>query len=263
MIRRDLLAYGLGVAVASGAGFRSGQGVLAEATPESGKPPACDLDLDAADYSATIAIPIDVDESALDGVEQTLLARIHALGFASCSVDRSDRSLLVNLQLPNTAQKLDAAAITRLLTDQGRIDLVDGGVGSIEVGDRIETTPLPPDAPEINVVYETIVTNADFVSVRAETSDFGESVVRFVLTPEAAERLARFTRANAGAQMPLVMDGIVEANPIVQTEISDEFDLQPVEPELSQRLVVFGSGDSYPAPLEVVSVRDARATPDA
>lgn len=260
----------IGLMMASGvtvgiAGSRGGPGrVLAHtATPfapfDGG---TCDVDLDAADLMIEMEIPDEVYPDQLDQVESLVSARLNTLGWTSCSVDRSERLIFVNLQVPRDTDGFDEEQIREFLSAAGRVDAIDVGVGTLEIGEIVttSTTPMPREnAPEVNVVYDAILTNEDFVSVELANGVAGDPVARFMITAEAAKRLAAFSSENEGAMMPLVLDGEVILTPIIQSAIGDEFDLQPVDKWLVDRLRIFAGKPAYPAALTVNSYKDLRS----
>lgn len=263
MNRRHLIGWA--VAAATGAEWFAWTGGNEQAIAHTATPvvefdgPDCDLALEYADLRVQMQIPVEVTDSALDGIVASLSARIHALGWASCSVDRYDRLLLVNVQILADRVYPDGDLVSSLLSEAGRVDVVDGGEGHLEVGDRIATSSMPAtkDGPDINVVYQAVLTNLDFASFEPFENEVGQLVARVKLTEAAGRRLEAFTAANPGSQMPLVLDGQIVLTPVVQGELGREFDLLPVDSQLLEQLRVFTSAPPYPEPL-VVTVFDDR-----
>jgi hypothetical protein len=61
----------------------------------------------------------------------------------------------------------------------------------------------------------------DRSGTRIETGDAGEPVIRLVLRPPAADRLAAYTNAHVGSYLAIGIDGRVEIVPAIMAGIPD------------------------------------------
>ncbi len=65
----------------------------------------------------------------------------------------------------------------------------------------------------------SVITGGDLQDARAQRGQFGDTVVGFTLRVGAADRFAKFTRANIGRQMPIVLDDKIISAPVINSEI--------------------------------------------
>ena len=87
--------------------------------------------------------------------------------------------------------------------------------GSSRVGGRAESWWLLTRSP--------VVTGRDLRDARPQQSEFpGRWETGFTLTQEAAGRFERFTRANIGNRLAIVLDNTVISAPTIQSAISDQ-----------------------------------------
>lgn len=72
----------------------------------------------------------------------------------------------------------------------------------------------------IAVEKTSIVTGSDLQDARPAPDQWGQTVVSFTLRVNAADRFARFTRANINRIMPIVLDQKIKSAPVIRAEIS-------------------------------------------
>ncbi len=66
-----------------------------------------------------------------------------------------------------------------------------------------------------------VVRGSDLRDARAAQGELGRWETDFVLTQDAAQRFERFTEANIGNRLAIVLDGQVLSAPTIQSKISD------------------------------------------
>lgn len=218
----------------------------------------CVLDLDAPDIVIELEIGADVPDAQLELIEWVVDRRLHALGITACSLDRAERTLRIALQTGLTITQAECEA---LLTAPGRIELIDPAGDLLRTGDVVQTSGsrvTGAATPVGEPVHDVIVANAEIASIRPLLSEIGGPIAEFELTEEGHRNLSAYADANAGGVVPLVLDGVVIAAPVVLGPLPAVFHLQPIEIVATQRLAIYLAAPPYPAPLSVTGFADLR-----
>ena len=168
----------------------------------------------------------------------TLDRRINALGIAETTVQQRGGSDGVELliQLPGLD---DPARIKSMLQTAALLELcsvVDGPFPSSAAAFEAHNGILPPNTrlvrsesrPEVGteswwlLSRSPVVTGRDLRDARVEQGEMpGTWDTGFVLTPVAAERFGRFTAANIGNRLAIVLDNVALSAPTIETRIAD------------------------------------------
>jgi preprotein translocase subunit SecD len=167
----------------------------------------------------------------------TIEKKINALGLAESSVQqrgRSDAEAELLVQLPGVddpgrvKQILKTAAILELYEVVGgpyssREDAMAKSGGVLPLNSQILGSPARGGAPaEVYVLSRTpVVTGRDLRDASPQQDQNGRWETRFVLTQDAATRFERFTGANIGKPLAIVLDKNVLSAPTIQGKISD------------------------------------------
>ncbi len=169
----------------------------------------------------------------------TIERKINGLGLAESSVQQrggsgpgSEAEILV--QLPGVD---DPARIKQILKTTAMLELdevLGGPFGSREEAMASKGGILPLNsqilgsttrggAPqEFYILSRTpVVTGRDLRDARPQQGDMGRWETAFVLTQDAAKRFERFTGANVGNRLAIVLDKTVVSAPTIQSKISD------------------------------------------
>lgn len=194
------------------------------------------------DYSLSMRpeAAVKLRQDTLTQSMNTIEKKVNGLGVAEASVQQrggssGDAEILV--QLPGVD---DPARVKGILQTAAQLELCDvkggpyqsreaalsqnGGVlplgtrlvrGSARSGGGEETWWLLARSP--------IVTGRDVRDANAQQSDAsGHWDTGFILTQEAAKRFERFTEANIGNRLAIVLDNVVLSAPTIQSKISDQ-----------------------------------------
>jgi preprotein translocase subunit SecD len=167
----------------------------------------------------------------------TIEKKINALGLAESSVQqrgRSDAEAELLVQLPGVddparvKQILKTAAILELYEVVGgpyssREDAMAKTGGVLPLNSQILGSPSRNGTPaEVYVLSRTpVVTGRDLRDASPGQDQNGRWETRFVLTQDAATRFERFTGANIGKPLAIVLDKNVLSAPTIQGKISD------------------------------------------
>ncbi|MCJ8147733.1 protein translocase subunit SecD [Shinella sedimenti] len=168
------------------------------------------------------AIDEAVAEASLGAVD-AVRRRVESLGIPALTVGRGDRGRIV-VSMPGLT---DPQRVKDMLATVGKLSarLIDDSVPvntAIESGAPAGSEVLySADEPPTGylVRQDDLFTAADVASARASAD--GEPFIEFVLRKEAAEKLAAFTRDNAGRTIAILLDGQVISTSQIQGAISD------------------------------------------
>jgi preprotein translocase subunit SecD len=167
----------------------------------------------------------------------TIEKKINALGLAESSVQQRGRSsaeaeLLV--QLPGVddpariKQILKTAAMLELYEVMGgpyssREEVISQKGGVLPLNSQILGSPARAGGPaEFYLLSRTpVVTGRDLRNASPQQGEAGRWETSFVLSQDAAKRFERFTGANVGNRLAIVLDKNVLSAPTIQSKISD------------------------------------------
>ena len=191
------------------------------------------------DYRLTMkpSEALKLRQDALVQSINTIEKKINGLGLAESSVQqrgRSDAEAEILVQLPGVD---DPARIKQLLKTKAMLELyeVQGGpFGSREEAMSSKNGILPLSAqilrspgragapPEFWILARTpVVTGRDLRDSQPQQGELGRWETSFVLSQESAKRFERFTGANVGNRLAIVIDKTVISAPTIQNKISD------------------------------------------
>jgi preprotein translocase subunit SecD len=197
--------------------------------------------LNSTDYRMTMK-PTEALALSKDTVQratQTIENRINGLGLAESSVQQrggteSDAEILVSLPGMDDPARVKAILQTAALLEL--YEVKDGPYPRQEDalakngGVRPLGTKLVRTAPRVGETSEgwyllartPVITGRDLRDARPAQDEFGKWETAFVLSQDAKGRFARFTEANIGRRLAIVLDGQVRSAPVIQARIEDQ-----------------------------------------
>lgn len=180
---------------------------------------------------------IKLRQDTLTQSMNTIEKKINALGLAESSVQqrgRSDAEAELLVQLPGVddparvKQILKTAAILELYDVFGgpyssRDEALSSKGGVLPLNSQILNSPARGGSPAGAYILgrTPVVTGRDLRDARPQQDQNGRWETQFVLTQDAAKRFERFTGANIGKQLAIVLDKNVLSAPTIQARISD------------------------------------------
>jgi protein-export membrane protein SecD len=180
---------------------------------------------------------IKLRQDTLTQSMNTIEKKINALGLAETSVQQrggnsSEAELLV--QLPGVddpariKQILKTAAILELYEVLGgpyssRDEALSSKGGVLPLNSQVLASPARAGSPAGAYILSRtpVVTGRDLRDARPQQDQNGRWETQFTLSQDAAKRFDRFTSANIGKPLAIVLDKSVLSAPTIQARISD------------------------------------------
>lgn len=197
--------------------------------------------VNSSDYRMTLKASeaLALKGNTLTSAMNTIESRINGLGLAEASVQRrggagSEAEILISLPGLDDPGRLKSILQTAALLELHEVKdgpfpsqaeaLAKGG-GVLPLGTKL--IPSHERAGEAGqgwyVVSRTpVITGRDLRDSRPVRGEFGKWETSFVLSQDAKGRFGRFTEANVGKRLAIVLDGHVRSAPTIQSRIDDQ-----------------------------------------
>jgi preprotein translocase subunit SecD len=216
---------------------------------------------------------IAVKRDTLDRAIRTIENRINGLGLTESTVQqrgRADAESEILVQMPGVD---DPARIKAILQTAAMLELTevrDGPFSSREQALAQHGGVLPLNTRLVRQIVRAgdqgdswyllnrsaVVTGRDIRNARPGRDEFGKWETDFTLSQDAARRFGRFTEANIGNRLAIVLDGQVRTAPTIQSRIDDSGRITGAgnEQEAADLAIVLKSG-SLPAGIVYLEER--------
>ncbi len=178
-------------------------------------------------------------DDTMEGAMRTIENRINGLGLAEATVQKrggSEGSTDILVLMPGVD---DPARVKEILQTAAVLELAevrDGPFASRESalsehgGVLPLNTRLVQEVPQVGVSTRqwwllnrsAVVTGRDIRNAGTSTDQFGQWVTTFTLSQDAAARFGRYTAANIGNRLAIVLDDQVRSAPTIQGRIDDQ-----------------------------------------
>ncbi len=209
---------------------------------------------------------IQMRQDVLTQSMNTIEKKVNGLGVAEASVQRrggsaGDAEILV--QLPGVD---DPARVKGILQTAAMLELTEAKDGPYPSRDQLLSqhggvTPLGTKIAGRGeswwlLARSPVITGRDLHDARPQGSENGGWDTGFVLKQDAARRFERFTAANIGKRLAIVLDGAVLSAPRIESRISDQGRIMGAasQQEASDLALNLRSG-SLPAGVKVIDER--------
>jgi preprotein translocase subunit SecD len=220
-----------------------------------------------------------VTAEEINNAKNILENRANALGVSEVVMQvAGDRRIVAEFPgISNPEEVVAALKQTALLefVDMGTLPVQEGttietdfGLASEEPGPQDATaTPSTEVAPSIPdeasaQVYHTVLTGASLEDAQVSLDSIGNYQIAFVLTPDAADLFAQYTRTHANQYLGIVLDKRVISAPIIRTEIPDGQGVIQgnFTSETANALAIQLRSGALPIPIKVVESRTVGPT---
>lgn len=196
--------------------------------------------LSSSDYRMTVKTEeaIRLKRETVARAMTTIENRINSLGLAESSVQQrggADSTAEILVSLPGMD---DPGRVKMILQQAALLELYEVKGGPYANADQAisqNNGMLPPGtklmkaqarAGEEGGVYllarTPVVTGRDLRDARPQQDEFGKWETGFVLSQDAKNRFGRFTEANIGNRLAIVLDNQVKSAPTIQNRIEDQ-----------------------------------------
>ncbi len=182
---------------------------------------------------------VELRQTTLTGTMDTLDRKVNGLGVVEASVQRrggSDGEAEILVQLPGVD---DPARVKGILQTTAMLELSavkDGPFQSSEAARAAHGGVLPLGTRIVRgsarsgsgenwwlLARSPVITGRDLRDARPQQGDAGRGwETSFVLTQDAARRFERFTEANIGNRLAIVLDNVVLSAPQIEAKIFDQ-----------------------------------------
>lgn len=184
--------------------------------------------------SEALALRRDTVERAIRTIEN----RINGLGLTESTVQqrgRSDAESEILVQMPGVDDPARVRAVLQTAALLEICEVRDGPFGSREQALAKHGGVLPLNTRLVKQTGRTgdtgeswwllsrsaVITGRDVRNARPGRDEFGKWETDFTLSQEAARRFGRYTEANVGNRLAIVLDGQVRSAPVIQSRIDD------------------------------------------
>lgn len=196
---------------------------------------------------------------------RTIEQRINGLGLAEATVQQrgnGETNPEILVQMPGVDDPARVKAILQAAAMLEIVEVKDGPFpsqealraktgGILPLGTRpIQQASRPGDQGESWYVANrtAVVTGRDLRNARPSQDQFGKWETSFVLSPDAGRRFGRYTEANVGNKLAVLLDGKARSVAVINSKIEDSGVITgaPSQQEASDLALVLTSG-SLPA----------------
>jgi preprotein translocase subunit SecD len=211
---------------------------------------------------ADLPADVEISQENMQTARGIIEDRVNGLGVSEAVVQiAGDRRILVELPgEQDPEQALSTIKETALLefVDFGDVSAQDASLlYTTKIKTDYQTSSDAEDPSPTDRVFHTVITGASIKQVGVITDEIGNHQVLFELTPEGSIIFSKFTAANVGKMLAIVLDKEVISSPVIneaitggQGSISGNFSI-----ETANELAIQLRYGSLPIPLKVVQTQ--------
>jgi len=208
---------------------------------------------------------VDIKRRAVDQSIQTISNRVNALGLTEPVVQqhgRADAEFEILVELPDVD---DPARVKDIIGQAAQLEIVEVKEGPFPSQEAVLqqkggilplNTKLAPWTHDSGTAWylvtrTPVVVGEDLRNARANQDEFRKWEADFTLSQDGARRFERFTEANIGKQLAVILDNQIRSVATIQSKISDSGRISNLssQQEASDLSLVMRSG-SLPASIK-------------
>jgi preprotein translocase subunit SecD len=228
----------------------------------------------ATDYRLTMKPTelIALKRDTIDRTRQTIENRINSLGVGETTIQqrgRAEADYELVVELPGVD---DPARVKQIMQTAAMLEITEVKDGPFSSQEQalakhggvlpLNTKLVPGAARGENgeswylLSRTAVITGRDLRNARASRGEMGQWETDFTLNKDGARRFARFTEANIGNRLAIVLDGRVRSAPTIQNRIEDSGRITGAsnQQEASDLALVLRAG-SLPAGIQYIEER--------
>ncbi|MGO4881123.1 MAG: protein translocase subunit SecD [Bryobacteraceae bacterium] len=227
--------------------------------------------LNATDYKLTMRASdlVALERDTVDRSLQTISNRINQLGLTEPTVQQygqagADFEILVELpgvddparvrEIMQTTAQLEIAAVKDGPFQSKDAALAQKG-GILPLGTRLVHSPPVGGQPDewYLLAKSPVIRGTDVRNARAGQGDMRQWDTSFTLSPDAGKRFGRYTEANIGNRLAVVLDNQIRSVASIKSRIEDSGQIENIgsEQEASDLALVLRAG-ALPASIQVL-----------
>lgn len=195
--------------------------------------------INSTDYRLTVKASeaLATKKATVTSAMHTIESRINGLGLAEATVQQrggadSEAEILVSLPGLDDPARVKAILQTAALLElyevkdgpfSSQADALSRNGGVLPLGSKlIQSMPSAGESGWYLVARTPVVTGRDLRDSKPVQDEFGKWETSFVLSQDAKGRFGRFTEANVGKRLAIVLDGQVKSAPVINSRIEDQ-----------------------------------------
>ncbi len=180
-------------------------------------------------------VAFQIRDNAVEQALETIRRRVDEFGIAEPVIQRQGlhgENIIVELPGVDNPQRVRALIKNTALLELKLV--VEGPFDSKEAilkkygGKLPEDTEIVPTIPENGkrryylVEKVAVITGKDIKTARRSTDEYKQPAVSFTLNAEGARRFEKATGENIGRQLAIILDGVVQSAPVIESKIYDQ-----------------------------------------
>lgn len=207
-------------------------------------------------YGFSPQVAQQIEKEAVTQAIETLRSRVDTFGVAEPLIQRSGEDRII-LQMPGVS---DVEAVKKVVGNVAKLEfhLVPASAASAGLG----TVTMRSKSGEPFVVEDQALMTGDAVDdAKVDIDQNGQVRVLLKLSPAGSQTFARITAENVGRQLAIILNGVVNSAPVIQSAITGgNAEITGFNMEEAKELKIVLKSGALPAPLEIMEERTVGPT---
>ena len=170
-------------------------------------------------------------------------------------VVHGDGSANIIVELPALTSEAVIGEVTALVTNRGRIEILDTGWDSPAVGASTagKTCTDACDAGQYRIVFTGDQIDRSSVAAQPDRAQTGKWDVQFRFAGSSRQRFAEYTASHIGQYLTIAANDVVVVSSVIQSEIDDTGLIAGFSESDASQVATYLKSGSLPATIAVVS----------